>query len=65
MMPKLSDVFAREARLLRQQREIQALHREIETLQAKIERMQAGMRRCVPCEYRLEVVARRAESRPG
>ena len=60
-MPKLSEIFAREARLLRQQREIQTLQREIESLQAKNERMQAAMRRCVPCEYRLEVVTRRGE----
>lgn len=61
-MSKLSEIFAHEARLLRKQREIQNLRREVESLQAKNERMQAAMRRCVPCEYRLEVVARRGET---
>lgn len=49
----------REKRLLAQQREIEMLRREVENLRVQNERMRAGMRRCVPCEYRIEVVARR------
>jgi TolA-binding protein len=55
---KLLDTFARERRLRDQEKEIRELRQEIERMRAKNERMQEGMRRCVSCEYRLEVIGR-------
>lgn len=48
---------AREVRALR--REVRALREQVESLRAQNERMRAGMRRCLTCDYRLEVVGRR------
>ena len=39
----------------------EALRAEIDRLRAQNESMKAAMRHCIDCEYRLEVVARRAE----
>jgi hypothetical protein len=42
-----------------QKREIRELREEIETLRTKNERMREAMRRCLTCDYRLEVDGRR------
>jgi uncharacterized protein with PIN domain len=64
-MSKLNALFEREKRLAAQQREIKALESEVLKLRQQNERMREGMRRCVTCEYRIEVVARReAEGDP-
>jgi hypothetical protein len=55
----LSQGVKREQRLWQQQREIEALRAELEKLRFQNERMAKGMRRCVTCEYRLEVVGKR------
>jgi len=57
-MPKLLELLAREQRMWQQKREIQALQAELEKLRAHNERMRAGMRRCLSCEYRIEVEGR-------
>ena len=62
-MPTLSELFAREARLLQQQKELQGLRKEVDSLQTQNERLRQAMRRCLTCEYRLEVVGVRGESR--
>lgn len=53
---KLLETLARERRLRDQEKEIRELRQEIERMRAKNERMQEGMRRCVSCEYRLEII---------
>jgi seryl-tRNA(Sec) selenium transferase len=61
-VPNLLKIFARERHLWEQSRELRALRGELETLRAKNERMRLAMRRCVTCDYRIEVENRRAES---
>jgi hypothetical protein len=61
-VPKLLEIFARERRLWEQSRELHELRGEVETLRAKNERMRLAMRRCVTCDYRIEVENRRTES---
>jgi len=58
-MPKLLELFARTRKVLEQQREIASLRDEVERLRAQNERLNSAMRRCIPCEYRLEVVGKR------
>jgi len=58
-MPKLLEVLAQERRMREQKREIRELREEIETLRTKNERMREAMRRCLTCDYRLEVDGRR------
>jgi prefoldin subunit 5 len=58
-MPKLFDWLRSQQQHREQVRELRALREEVEKLRAQNERMRAGMRRCVTCEYRLEVVGRR------
>jgi len=58
-MSKLHELFAREGRLRAQSRELAALRSEVEALRAQNEKMKAAMRRCITCEFRLEVVGRR------
>lgn len=57
-MSKLWEILARENRMREQRREIRALRAELESLRAQNVRMRAAMRRCLTCEYRLEVVGR-------
>ena len=64
-MPKLRDLMAREALVRAQSRELAALRSELAALRAQNERMKAAMRRCVSCEYRVQVVGRRAGAAPG
>ena len=54
----LRGVFARERRLWLQQRRIQELERELDRLRTQNESMREGMRRCLTCDYRLEVLGR-------
>ena len=56
---KLLDLLAREKRLFDQAREIRALRGEIAKLQRQNESMRTAMRRCLTCDYRLEVMGRR------
>jgi uncharacterized protein with PIN domain len=56
---KLTEILGQERRLRAQQREIRSLREEVQKLQVANARMREGMRRCVTCDYRIEVVARR------
>ena len=58
-MQKLAEILGHERRLRSQQREIRGLREEIQQLEQQNARMREGMRRCVTCDYRIEVVARR------
>jgi len=58
-MKKLAEVLGHERRLRSQVREIRGLREEVQKLQEQNARMREGMRRCVTCDYRIEVVARR------
>ena len=58
-MKKLAEVLGHERRLRSQEREIRGLREEVQKLQEQNARMREGMRRCVTCDYRIEVVARR------
>ena len=49
------NVFQREQRLLNQARELKQLRAEVEKLRAQNDSMKQGMRRCVTCDYRLQV----------
>ena len=50
--------FATPAALLKLRAEVKRLRNENSELQAKNDSMRAGMRRCVTCEYRLDVKQR-------
>jgi hypothetical protein len=58
-MPKLLEILAQERRLREQKHEIHELRGEIEKLRTQNERMREAMRRCLTCDYRLEVDGRR------
>jgi uncharacterized protein with PIN domain len=58
-MQKLAEILGHERRLRSQEREIRGLRAEVQKLQEQNARMREGMRRCVTCDYRIEVVARR------
>jgi septal ring factor EnvC (AmiA/AmiB activator) len=58
-MPKLLEILAQERRLREQKREIRELREEIDKLRTRNERMREAMRRCLTCDYRLEVDGRR------
>jgi len=58
-MQKLAELFGHERRLRSQEREIRGLREEVRKLREQNTRMREGMRRCVTCDYRIEVVARR------
>lgn len=58
-MSKLREFLAREGRIRAQSRELAGLRSEVEALRAQNERMKTAMRRCITCEFRLEVVGRR------
>lgn len=55
----LLDWLGGPGRQVAQQREIAALRKEVDRLRAQNERLNRAMRRCITCEYRLEVVGRR------
>ncbi len=54
-MARLAELLSLPARLWRQQREITQLREELARLRAQNDSMREGMRRCVTCEYRLDV----------
>jgi len=58
-MPKLLEILAQERRLREQNREIHELREAMEKLRTQNERMREAMRRCLTCDYRLEVDGRR------
>jgi hypothetical protein len=58
-MPKLLEILAQERRLREQKREIHELREAMEKLRTQNERMREAMRRCLTCDYRLEVDGRR------
>ena len=58
-MPRLLELLTREKRLFDQQREIRELRGEVDKLRHQNERMRKAMRRCITCDYRLEVLGRR------
>ena len=45
----------REKRLREQAAELAVLRAEVEQLRARNESMRQGMRRCISCEYRLQI----------
>lgn len=57
-MTGLLEALDREKRLLLQSRELQTLRGEVERLRAENERIRTAMRRCLSCEYRLDMVAK-------
>ncbi len=62
MIRKLANFLDTQKSLLALSREVQALRRENEKLQAQNDSMRAGMRRCVTCEYRLDVKERQGKA---
>ncbi len=58
-MQKLAEILGQERRLRSQERQIRGLQEEVQKLQEQNARMREGMRRCVTCDYRIEVVERR------
>jgi len=61
----LRDLFRREQVLAALRRELAATREELAKQRLKNERMREGMRRCLTCEYRLEVIGRSADKKPG
>ena len=59
-MASLFEVFDQAWRVREQKREIRELQGEVEKLRAQNERMRAAMRRCITCEFRIEVEERRS-----
>jgi len=57
-MSKLREFLAREALLRSRSRELAVLRSEVESLRSQNERMKTAMRRCLTCEFRLQVVGR-------
>jgi cell division protein FtsB len=51
-----------EKRLRAQHSELQQLRAEVLALRAQNESMRSGMRRCISCEYRLEVKERNPQT---
>jgi hypothetical protein len=56
---KLLEMLDQAWRVREQKREIRALRDELEKQRAQNERMRKAMRRCVTCEFRIEVEGRR------
>ena len=57
-MRGLFDLLAPQQRLLQQRREINRLVKEVAELKAQNASMRQGMRRCVTCEYRIDIKQR-------
>jgi hypothetical protein len=55
-MKALIELFAQERRMFQKDREIERLRDEVAKLAAQNTRIQQAMRRCVTCDYRLQVV---------
>ena len=52
------NVFRREQQLLAQSKELKQLREEVAKPRTQNESMREGMRRCITCDYRLDVKAR-------
>jgi len=57
----LFDAVSRARLLAQKDEQLSALRAELAAARAENERLRAGMRRCVTCEYRIEVRAKRTE----
>jgi hypothetical protein len=57
--PRWSEWFAQQWRLREQSRELGQLRSEVAKLTAQNQRIQQAIRRCIPCDYRIESLARR------
>ena len=58
---ELRNFLRRESLLAARRRELSAARAELAKLRTQNERMRAAMRRCLSCEYRLEVIGRSAD----
>ena len=58
-MAKLLEMLDQAWRVRKQKHEIRDLHGELDKLRTQNERMRKAMRRCVTCEFRIEVEGRR------
>ena len=54
----LLEIFFARTRLWQHRQEIDALRTELDKLQQQNDSMREGMRRCVTCEYRIDVKQR-------
>jgi len=62
---RLRSFLRRESLLVEQRRELAAMRDELSKQQVQNERMRAGMRRCLTCDYRREVIGQRAAAEQG
>jgi len=60
-LKSLFDAVTRARLLAQKEAELETLREELHAARAENERMRAGMRRCVTCEYRIEVRSGRSE----
>jgi hypothetical protein len=58
-MAKLFEMLDQAWRVHEQKREIETLRGELEKQRLQNERMREAMRRCITCEFRIEVEGRR------
>ena len=61
----LLDIFLGKKRLWQQRQEIDTLRAELDKLRLQNSSMREGMRRCVTCEYRIDVKQRQDENLDG
>jgi uncharacterized protein with PIN domain len=59
-MSKLFVFFDQARRLHAQERELRELRDQVARLQHQNDRIQTAMRRCITCDYRLEVVGKKS-----
>ena len=58
----LLEIFFARKRLWQNRQEIDTLRTELDKLQQQNDSMREGMRRCVTCEYRIDVKQRQDDS---
>ena len=58
----LWEIFFARTRLWQHRQEIDTLRTELDKLQQQNDSMREGMRRCVTCEYRIDVKQRQDDS---
>ena len=58
----LLEIFFAQKRLWQHRQEINTLRTELDKLQQQNDSMREGMRRCVTCEYRIDVKQRQDDS---
>ena len=58
----LLEIFLARKRLWQHRQEINTLRTELDKLQQQNDSMREGMRRCVTCEYRIDVKQRQDDS---